>query len=116
MGMIVGKYSLVAFDTDHIKQYVFATDKLKEIRGASSILDRLNRQDMSDIAKDVDTNAQLIYANGGSGLFEVDTDKADKFGKRVQQQFRVRTAGSATITYTIQELPDSATSDIKAIK
>jgi hypothetical protein len=36
--------SLVAMDTDHIKQYVFATDKLKEIRGASSILDRLNRE------------------------------------------------------------------------
>ena len=39
----VGKRFLVALDTNHIKQYVFATDKLKEIRGASSILDNLNR-------------------------------------------------------------------------
>src|SRR6266567_4572259 len=102
----VGKQSLVALDTDHIKQYVFATDKLKEIRGASSILDRLNRPGMQDIAKDVDQNAQLIFANGGAGLFEVDTDKADEFGKQVQQTFRERTAGSATITYVVQELPD----------
>ncbi len=102
----MGKQSLVALDTDHIKQYVFATDKLKEIRGASSILDRLNRPGMQDIAKDVDQNAQLIFANGGAGLFEVDTDKADEFGKQVQQTFRERTAGSATITYVVQELPD----------
>lgn len=102
----MGKKSLVALDTDHIKQYVFATDKLKEIRGASSILDRLNRQDMLDIAKVVDTGAEPIYANGGSGLFVVDTDRADEFGKRVQQALRERSAGSATITYVIQELPD----------
>lgn len=111
--MIVGKYSLVALDTDHIKQYVFGTDKLKEIRGASSILDRLNRPGMKDIAEGVDPNAQLIYANGGSGLFVVDTNKADEFGKRVQRVFKERTAGSATITYTKQELPDSAIGDSK---
>ena len=56
---------------------------------------------MKDIAKGIDPSAQPIYANGGPGLFEVDTDKADEFGKRVQQAFRERTAGSATITYTI---------------
>lgn len=32
------KKSPVAFDILHIKQYVIPTDKLKEIRGASSIL------------------------------------------------------------------------------
>jgi hypothetical protein len=102
----VGKRKLVALDYNHIKNYVFATDKLKEIRGASAILDRLNRQDMRDIAKDVDPNAKLIFANGGAGLFEVDTDKADKFGERVQQALRKQTAGNATITYAVQELPD----------
>jgi hypothetical protein len=41
--------SLVAFDTDHIKEYVFGTDRLKEIRGASSLLDRLNRREMEEV-------------------------------------------------------------------
>ena len=110
-----GKRSLVALDTDHIKQYVFTTDKLKEIRGASSVLDRLEppRICLSSPKRSIRTR-KPIYANGGSGLFEVDTDKADEFGKRVQQAFRERTAGSATITYTIQELPDSAIGDSKA--
>ena len=44
--------SLVALDTDHIKGYVFGTDKLKEIRGASSLLDRLNRQVMRELMGD----------------------------------------------------------------
>ena len=33
---------LVSFDTDRIKEYVFATDKLREIRGASYLLTQLN--------------------------------------------------------------------------
>ena len=44
--------SLIAFDTDHIKRYVFATEKLKEIRGASSLLDYLNRIVMTQGLKD----------------------------------------------------------------
>lgn len=74
----MGKKSLVALDTDHIKQYVFATDKLKEIRGASSILDRLNREDMEKIVRQRDPGAKTIYANGGSGLFLISTDKGEE--------------------------------------
>ena len=29
---------LICFDTDRIKEYVFATDKLREVRGASWLL------------------------------------------------------------------------------
>jgi len=105
----VGKKSLVALDTDHIKQYVFATDKLKEIRGASSILDRLNREGMRAIALRVAPDAQEIYANGGSGLFVLDSNKAQQFGQDVQQAYRKQSAGGASITYAIQELPDRIT-------
>src|SRR5437588_3585775 len=89
----VGKRSLVALDTNHIKQYVFATDKLKEIRGASSILDNLNRRVMQRIADDKEFHARKVYTNGGAGLFLVDGDKevADKFGQRVQQEYSKET-------------------------
>ena len=46
----MGKQSLVALDTDHIRGYVFETNKLQEIRGASSILDTLNRKTMLETA------------------------------------------------------------------
>ena len=103
----MGKKSLVALDTDHIKQYVFATDKLKEIRGASSILDRLNREAMKAIAFRVSPDAKEVYANGGSGLFLVDSDKAHQFGQGVQQAYSKHSKGGASITYAVQELPDN---------
>ena len=68
----MGKLSLVALDTNHIKRYVFATDKLKEIRGASSLLDHLNRRVMDQIAAHPAFHAQKVFANGGSGLFLLD--------------------------------------------
>jgi hypothetical protein len=103
----VGKKSLVALDTDHIKGYVFATDKLKEIRGASSILDRLNRKEMERIVHEADPDAKTIYANGGSGLFLVATDKADKIRQYIHREFNRKTVGGATVTYAVQEIPDS---------
>jgi hypothetical protein len=105
----VGKQSLVALDTDHIKQYVFGTDKLKEIRGASSILDKLNRDVMRKVAREVDPEAEEIYANGGSGLFLIDGDEgvAGKFGRHVQQEYSKETQGGASITFAVQEIPDS---------
>src|SRR5437660_9412487 len=91
----VGKRFLVALDTNHIKQYVFATDKLKEIRGASSILDRLNREEMDSIVRQEDPGAKTIYANGGSGLFLVASDKADDIRKHIHREFHRNTVGGA---------------------
>lgn len=97
--------SLIAFDTDHIKRYVFGTDKLKEIRGASSLLDYLNRIVMPDIAKQR-YDASPVYAHGGSGLFYVATENADAFGKKVQQAYHRETGGGASITFARLPLPD----------
>jgi len=108
----VGK-SLVAIDTDHIKQYVFGTDKLREIRGASSWLDYLNRIVMT--GKEKDKSEPLPYhvipvcANGGGGLFVVeseDANGAEAFGKDIQRQFREQTGSGASVTYAVQALPD----------
>ncbi|WP_373324612.1 Cas10/Cmr2 second palm domain-containing protein [Reticulibacter mediterranei] len=98
--------SLVAFDTDHIKNYVFGTDRLKEIRGASSLLDRLNRTEMEKAATDLHINIKNIYANGGSGLFVVDKDSIKDFVQRVQQVYRKQSKGKASVTYAIQDLPE----------
>ncbi len=81
--------SLIAFDTDHIKSYVF-----------------LNRSDMKDVADKNHIEAHLIYTNGGSGLFLVDTERAKEFGERVQQRYREKTSAGASVTFALQELPD----------
>jgi len=103
--------SLIAFDTDHIKSYVFGTNKLKEIRGASSILDALNRDKTTAKAKEY--GATCIYANGGSALFLVDSGQAESLGKAVQELYHNNTGGGASITYAIQVIPDhDSTQDI----
>src|SRR5581483_7101968 len=98
--------TLIALDTDHIKKYVFATDRLKDIRGASSKLDHLNRRVMKNAAKDF--QAKKVYTNGGSGMFliEGDEDRAKEFGLRLQKEYTTATNGGASISFAVQELPD----------
>lgn len=107
--------SLVALDTNHIKGYVFATDTLKEIRGASSLLDRLNRTVMQELAESEPYNGKMIYANGGSGLFLIDSDEATSFGTQIQQEYRKTTAKGASMTFVVQPLPPEAPDDLEAI-
>jgi hypothetical protein len=100
------RQTLVALDTDHIKQYVFATDRLKDIRGASSILDGLNRKEMNRIADSF--NAKRVYTNGGSGLFLVEGDEktAGEFGESVQKEYSLATKDGVSISFAVQQLPD----------
>ncbi len=93
---------LLALDTVQIKRYVFATGKLKEIRGASRILDELNRTEM---AKQV--NGIKIYAHGGSGLFVVDNNsEAEQAAQKVKRLYAKNTAGAASISAVTVELPN----------
>jgi CRISPR RNA silencing complex Cmr2 subunit-like protein len=103
--------SLLAFDTDHIKKYVFGTSKLKEIRGASSLLDRLNRVQTRTIAESKPYGAQTIFAHGGSALFLLDSAQAEPLGHAIQKLYHEETGGGASITYAIQPIPDYGTQD-----
>ncbi len=102
----MGRKLLVSFDTDRIKEYVFATGKLKEIRGASAILDELNRLDM--VAKAEEFHAEKIYANGGSGMFTVPEASAEALIQAVEKEYRLRTQ-TGSITSAAMELPDNFT-------
>ena len=97
---------LVSFDTDRIKEYVFATNKLKEIRGASAILDELNRWDMVETS--LKFEAKKIYANGGSGMFTVSESSAEDMTKAIEKTYRLKTR-TGSITSAVTELPDGFT-------
>ena len=108
----MGRKLLVSFDTDRIKEYVFATGKLKEIRGASAILDELNRLDMVEKSKEF--HAEKIYANGGSGMFAVPETSATALIQAIEKEYRLRTR-TGSITSAVTELPDGFTNqdDVK---
>lgn len=97
--------SLLAFDTNRIKEYVFGTDKLKEIRGSSARLDQLNRQLMSRLVWRHDPNRQEIYAHGGAGLFVVESNQVDLARRSVEKAYLNHTGGAASVTGTSVPLP-----------
>src|SRR5437016_5880725 len=68
---------LVVSDTPGIKEFVFGTDALAEVRGASALLDRLNRKETKRILdralrRSGGRIARTVYANGGASQFLVD--------------------------------------------
>ncbi|MEW6280918.1 MAG: hypothetical protein AB1758_20050, partial [Candidatus Eremiobacterota bacterium] len=79
--------TLVSFDIASIKQFVFATDRLREIRGASGLLDRLNRVDLPKVAERVDHQARLIFSGGGTGLVLVSSQAAQNVCAELERTF-----------------------------
>ncbi len=95
---------LVGFDTDRIKEYLFATNKLKEIRGASALLVELNhgqpgRMGRTEaVARRVCPDAETVYADGGGALFIVPSeDIANAVIAAVEKLYREESV-IATIT------------------
>lgn len=104
---------LVLFDADKIKDYVFATGRLKEIRGASDQVRHLtdpqpikdqykqwfHGKKLADWHADMAGDADgLIYAGGGAGaLLFADEHRASEFCMRLEQTFRQETR-SATLS------------------
>jgi hypothetical protein len=119
-------YALLALDTDHIKGYVFGTSKLKEIRGASSRIDYLNRTRMNEkaheIAKENGFKAREIFAYGGSALFLIEAnqgqveERAEDLGRTIQQLYRGSTGGGASISYAVQPIPYTGPEDIMEVE
>ncbi|MBI2840802.1 MAG: hypothetical protein HYX75_20990 [Acidobacteria bacterium] len=68
---------LVVFDVPSIKDYVFGTDRLVEIRGASALLDHLNRIGTERFLKTAlgDTAVDLVFAGGGASQFLLNGDE-----------------------------------------
>jgi len=103
---------IASFDTDRIKEYVFSTGVLKEIRGGSALLDELNRKEMEKRVLSIDPTAECIFANGGSGMFELDESKADECIKAIEKLYQTETiTGSITGTY----IPIKGDADFKEV-
>jgi hypothetical protein len=88
---------LVSFDTDRIKEYLFATSTLSDIREASALLDRLNNQIGTAIVGvypqfDPDDPGQLIYAAGGGAMALLPTKEiAERAIREVEKLYRQET-------------------------
>ncbi|HID21648.1 MAG TPA: hypothetical protein EYP14_04520, partial [Planctomycetaceae bacterium] len=112
---------LVVFDTPSIKQYVFGTDPLREIRGASANLDRLNRELTRRELREALQGAQIdeVYANGGSAQFvinNVEEGEVRRACERVVARFMRDTAGDVRPVYGVARLGNDQSYSVAVAK
>ena len=87
---------LLLGDADAIKGYVYETSALPEIRGASEILQELEREVRQLFAERLCEEA-LIYCGGGGFLAVVPASEAEAFQRETERLYGERT-GLATLT------------------
>lgn len=104
------KSHLVSFDTDRIKEYVFATEKLREIRGASRLLDSLNDEgEMQRFMASVGSNYESIFWGGGSGaVLAPSKEAAERLIEEVETLYRT---GTVTASISGACIPINVESD-----
>ncbi len=88
---------LVSFDTDHIKEYLFATNRLKEIRGASALLAWLDERRRKFLLQRYGKDDLIYSAGGGASVLLESSVQADQLIAEVERDFR-RHTHSAAIT------------------
>ena len=104
---------VIVIDTPSIKKYVFGTDPLNEIRGASARLDWLNRSEMERCLKEYPGVGRVdkIYANGGSAQFLVHSCDAITIKAAcasMVRYIREQTGGEVGVVYGIAPFKSDA--------
>jgi len=100
---------LVSFDTDRIKDYIFATNNLKEIRGASALLASLDQERKNDLIEKFEDAAVAYSAGGGASVLLKSREKAEELIKQVEKAFRKETkTGSITGIWIKPEEKDAS--------
>lgn len=84
---------IVAIETVKIKEFLFSTNKLKVIRGASYLLDYLNQVEVPKILKRKDRvkEEEIIYIGAGNAKFFVerkDKEEAEKIVKDIIKEVK----------------------------
>ena len=100
---------LVVIETQKVKSYLFASPIMRETRGASVLLDLMNRKKTEEILKGAGSSGtayekyEKVYLGGGSGrvLFENKED-AESFKKEVLDLYRRETIDARVAVEIVQ--------------
>jgi hypothetical protein len=93
--------SILVADTDETQAYVFESNRLPEIRGASRQLDQLNVMAAKMVGE---AGGSVVFAGGGSLLALVDTDKAENMARTIEATYISETV-TATTSAASRSLP-----------
>ena len=92
---------LLLGDTDAVKEYVYETSMLPDIRGASEILQYLEEK-VQGLFREYLAEQCLIYCGGGGFLAIVPASEAEEWRKRIETLYLKETR-TATITVVISK-------------
>lgn len=83
------KQFLALLEVDKIQSYIFATNELKEIRGASYLLSEINEKKTMDILKfDYNAAKPILSIGGVTKVIFNDENDADEFLKEMEEIYR----------------------------
>lgn len=93
-----------------VKEYLLATNKIKEIRGASMILDKINRETIpNEIDKDYILES-IVYAGGGNILVVLPKGKGQLLAKKIEKIYEETTVVAQNVAIaTTVKLKDLST-------
>jgi len=99
---------LAVLDAPGIKDYVFGTDRLVEIRGASALLDDLNRNRTAPFLRERLGGASVdcVFSNGGSGQFLLKGAREEVEGalEALRGLYRRESRGGVRLVYGLADL------------
>lgn len=83
---------MVKFDAPGIHDYIFGEDVLKQVRGASALVDHLSR----NVAEQLAGNAEIVYLGGGGGaILFADQAQAQVFTQALAHAYGQQAPGLA---------------------
>ena len=82
---------LVCFDTDRIKQYLFATNRLKEIRGGSALIAGLDEERKNTLQERYGQENVVYSAGGGAAVLVPTEQEAQTLIAEIERDFRTDT-------------------------
>ena len=88
---------LVCFDTDRIKQYLLATNRLEEIRGGSALIADLDKKRKCGLESRYGQQRVVYSAGGGAAVLVPTEQEARSLIAEIEREFRAATV-TASIT------------------
>ena len=108
---------LVVIETQKTKNYLFASPAMREIRGGSLLLDRINRIEIAAILERYFSHGdyEVIYLGGGSGRVLFREENAGRvFCSRVEAFCRKETVNGRIVGELVAQLPGEPFSEWQA--
>lgn len=96
---------LLAGDVNAIKDFVFETSSLPQIRGGSELLLECEESIRGSLQKRY--GYQVIYCGGGSFLLEVEASQAEALKQDIERLY-LNTTGTVTVTIVLEDPPPPA--------